>query len=95
MNLTDYATNETIRTATIEEWAQSILAAERDGGAGTFRLDGVTVYVEGEPTDLVERIEALAREAGEAGDLNGHALYTSPDGARAAIIEIAETILAE
>lgn len=94
MTLTDYNTAETVRAATIEEWAQSILAAERDGGAGVIRVDGISVYVEGEPSDLVERIEALATEAAAAGDLDGHALYTSPDGARAAIVHIAETILA-
>jgi hypothetical protein len=94
MTLTDYNTAETIRAATIEEWAQSILASERDGGAGVIRVDGVSVYVEGEPVDLAERIEALAREEAAAGDLDGHALYTSPDGARAAVVHIAGHVLA-
>lgn len=94
MTLTDYNTAAAIRPATIDEWAESILASERDGGAGVIRVDGVSVYVAGEPADLVARIEALAAEAAAAGDLDGHALYTSPDGARAAIVHIAETLLA-
>lgn len=97
MYLIDYNTREVIRPATLDEWAESILAAERDGGAGAIRIergmDDRTVYVEGGPADLVQRIETLATEAAAAGDLDGHALYTSPDGARPAIVHIAEVIL--
>lgn len=93
MTLTDYNTAETIRTATIEEWAHCVLAGERNGGAGAFKVDGRTVYVEGDPSDLDQRITRLAEEAAEAGDLEGHALYTSPDGARPAVLVIAEAIV--
>ena len=45
-NLCDYETAETIRPATAEERAESIDAAQWDGGAGVIEVDGRTCYVE-------------------------------------------------
>jgi hypothetical protein len=43
--LMEYDTAEYIREATEEELAQSIEAAENDGGAGVILVDGMTCYV--------------------------------------------------
>lgn len=45
MNLIDYRTNKTIRTATVEEAAESVAAARNDGGAGVITVDGIPCYV--------------------------------------------------
>ena len=80
--------NSSILTAELQELVrlkpgEPFVQATLNGGVGAIRVDDypTTVYVEGEPADLVERIERLAAEAAEAGDLEAHALYTSPDGA--------------
>jgi hypothetical protein len=44
--LTNYRTNESIRPATKQERADSLDAAESDGGAGVIEVDGVRCYVE-------------------------------------------------
>lgn len=43
--LHNYDTGEAIREATTEELAESIEAAEHDGGAGVIEVDGVRCYV--------------------------------------------------
>jgi 1,4-dihydroxy-2-naphthoyl-CoA synthase len=45
--LTDYITGDAIRPATADELAQSLAAAQKDGGAGAIDLDGRTVFVAG------------------------------------------------
>lgn len=49
--LRNYRTGEIIRKATRKEWCLSVAAAMMDGGAGVIRVDGVPVYVEGNPND--------------------------------------------
>lgn len=44
--LYNYATGEAIRPATAAEMAESIAAAERDGGHGIIVVDGVSCYVQ-------------------------------------------------
>lgn len=44
--LCDYQTGEVIRHATPAERAESLAAAERDGGRGAIEVDGRTCYVE-------------------------------------------------
>jgi len=43
--LHDYSTGEAIRPATAAELAESIAAAELDGGPGVFRVNGRRCYV--------------------------------------------------
>lgn len=45
-DLHNYTTGEFIRTATADEQAASIAAAETDGGPGVIVVDGVSCYVE-------------------------------------------------
>lgn len=44
--LCDYRTGDSIRAATADEQAESIAAAERDGGRGVIVVDGRAVYVD-------------------------------------------------
>jgi len=44
--LHDYDTAAAIRPATAEERAESVAAAETDGGAGVIRVDGRRCYVQ-------------------------------------------------
>jgi hypothetical protein len=44
--LYDYRTGEYLRAATADELAESLEAAERDGGPGLIEVDGRSCYVE-------------------------------------------------
>jgi hypothetical protein len=44
-SLIDIDSNETIREATASEYADSLDAAEHDGGRGAITVDGTTCYV--------------------------------------------------
>jgi len=44
-SLMNIDTNEEIREATDEELADSLEAAEHDGGVGAIDVDGITCYV--------------------------------------------------
>jgi hypothetical protein len=81
MTLTDYYTAAAIRPATIEEWAESTAAAKRDGGAGAILVDGVTVYVQGDPVGLrVEGGETEEdHEAGTVDEVDGEFLVVAWD----------------
>ena len=45
-DLMDYSTGEIVRTATAAELAESIAAAEIDGGAGVIDVDGRRCWVQ-------------------------------------------------
>ena len=45
-DLHDYATGSYIRPATADERAESLSAAESDGGAGVIDVDGRSCYVQ-------------------------------------------------
>jgi len=65
--LCDYATSETIRTATPEEQRASIEASARDGGAGVIEVDGVRCYVETEAGDI-DSLSSVLDDAEKLGD---------------------------
>lgn len=65
--LTKHSDASDIRTATLAELRESLLAAMYDGGSGVFTgPDGVACYVSGETIE--GRAEALGLAAGEVAD---------------------------
>lgn len=67
MNLISYTTNETIRTATIDEALESIAAARIDGGAGIIEADGIACYVDATEADVAD--EPPRRVVRQRGDV--------------------------
>lgn len=65
MNLISYNTNETIRTATIDEALESIAAARIDGGAGVIEVDGIACYVDATEAQVADELRALEHDDAE------------------------------
>ncbi len=65
MNLISYATNETIRTATIAEAIESLEAARVDGGAGIIEADGIACYVDATADEIADENRAAAYDDAE------------------------------
>lgn len=65
MNLISYETNETIRTATIDEAIESIEAARRDGGAGVIEVDGIACYCDATEAQVADELRAMAFDDAE------------------------------
>lgn len=65
MNLISYETNETIRTATIDEAIESIDAARLDGGAGVIEVDGIRCYCDATEAQVADELRAMAHDDAE------------------------------
>jgi hypothetical protein len=65
MNLISYNTNETIRTATIDEAIESINAARFDGGAGVIEVDGIACYCDATEAQVADELRALEHDDAE------------------------------
>jgi len=65
MDLISYDTNETIRTATIDEAIESIEAARLDNGRGIIEVDGIACYVDATEAQVADELRAMAFDDAE------------------------------
>jgi hypothetical protein len=89
-NLINNQTNETIRTATPDELAASIDAAQYDGGSGIIEIDGQSCYVDHDSQAQAESFRDACLDSNTVDEL-AEGILTGPDSSDMVIWGITES----